>query len=153
MLRFEPGDVMRALFAADFAEADKGVHLVFIAMHSLGHRGNLRDIRIGRGIEQMRMPAQPPQQPIQHRKPLGIAMQDGRLREFDEFRGDIEGGLERAQWGFGRQRFGCGCELLRLVAPHDPWHAGWLDLTQHQRSRRCAPAFEIGFAVERDEMH
>jgi len=46
---------MSALFAADFAEADKGVHLVFIATYSLGHHGNQCDIRIGRNIEQMVM--------------------------------------------------------------------------------------------------
>ena len=38
MFRLEPGDVMRLLLAADFTEADKGVHLVLVAMHGLCHR-------------------------------------------------------------------------------------------------------------------
>ena len=85
MLRLEPGDVMGFLFAADFAEADEGVHLVFVAAHGFRHRRDLRNIRIGRDREQIVMAAQPPQQPVQDRKPFGIAMQDRRLRQFDEF--------------------------------------------------------------------
>ena len=38
MLRLEPGDETRCLLAADFAKADKGVHLVLVAMHGPGHR-------------------------------------------------------------------------------------------------------------------
>jgi hypothetical protein len=36
---------------------------------------------------------------------------------------------------------------------HDPAHIGWFDLMQDQRSRRFAPAFEIDFAIEGDEVH
>ena len=76
---------MRFLLAADFAEADKGVHLVLVAAHRLGHRGDLGDIGIGRDIEQIVMAAQPPQQAIEQGEALGIAMQDRDLRQFDEF--------------------------------------------------------------------
>ncbi len=76
---------MRVLLAADLAETDKGVHLVLVAAHGFGHRGDQRDIRIGRDRQQIVMAAQPPQQPVQDGKALGIAVQDRRLRELDEF--------------------------------------------------------------------
>ena len=55
MFRLEPGDEVRFLLAADFAEADKGVHLVLVAAHGLRHRGDLGHIRIGRDVEQIVM--------------------------------------------------------------------------------------------------
>ena len=149
MLGFEPGDIVRFLFTPDFAEADEGMHLVFIASHGLGHRGDQRDIRIGRDLEQMVLPAQPPQQPIQDRKPFRVTVQNGRLRKFDEFGGDGESAL----WVFERQPFGGRREQFGGIALDDPGHVGWLDLIQRQRSRRFAPAFEVGFAVEGDEVH
>ena len=85
MFGLEPGDVMRVLLAADLAEADKGLHLVLVAAHRARHRRDQRDIRIGRDRQQIVMAAQPPQQPVQDRKALGIAVQDRRLRQFDEF--------------------------------------------------------------------
>ena len=53
MFRLEPGDVMRFLLASDFAEADKDMHLVLVAMHGFRHRPNLRDIGIGRHRQQI----------------------------------------------------------------------------------------------------
>ena len=55
VLRLEPGDEVRVMLAADFAEADKGVHLVRVAAHGLRHRGELGHIGIGRGIKEIVM--------------------------------------------------------------------------------------------------
>ena len=149
MLRLEPGDEMRVPLAADFAEADEGVHLVLVAPHRLGHRGDLRDIGIGRDLQQVVMAAQPPQQAIEHGEALGIAMQDRDLRQFDEFGRDVEGAVVRRfrQRRRGRRR------TVRRVALHAPGHIGRLHVVEHQRARGLAPAVEIGFAVEGDEVH
>ena len=79
MLRLEPGDEVRFRLAADFAEADEGVHLVLVAAHGLGHRCDPRDVGIGRDVEQVVIVAQPPQQPIEQGEALGIAVQDRGL--------------------------------------------------------------------------
>ena len=76
VLRLEPGHEVRLLFAADFAEADKGVHLVLVAAHGLRHRGDLGHVRIGRDIKQIVVLPQPPQQAIEQGEPLGVAVQD-----------------------------------------------------------------------------
>ena len=60
MFRFEPGDEVRFMLAADFAEADKGVHLVFVAADGLRHGGDLGHVRIGRDINEIVMTSQPP---------------------------------------------------------------------------------------------
>ena len=57
VLRLEPGEVMRFLFAADFAEADESLHPVRIAMHGFGHGDRLRDVRIGRSVQEIMMAA------------------------------------------------------------------------------------------------
>ena len=85
MVRLEPGDEVRVVLAPDLAEADEGVHLVRVAMDGLGHRRDLRDIGIGRDAEQVVVVTQPPQQAIEDRKTFVIAVQDRRLRQFDEF--------------------------------------------------------------------
>ena len=90
VLRLEPGDEMRFLFAADFAEADRGLHPVLVALHGLCHGGGLRNVGIISGIEQIVIPAQPPQQAIEQGKALAIAVQDGGLCQFNEFSGHVE---------------------------------------------------------------
>ena len=97
MLRLEPGDEVRFLLAADFAEADKGVHLVLVAAHGLGHRGDLGHVGIGRDIEQIVVLPQPPQQAVEQGEPLGVAVQDRDLRQFDEFGRYVEGAVWRLQ--------------------------------------------------------
>src|SRR5437870_10387786 len=72
MLRFEPGHEMRLLLAADFAEADKGMHLVLVAAHGFCHGGDLGHVRIGRDIKQIVTGSQPPQQAIEQGEPLGL---------------------------------------------------------------------------------
>ncbi len=84
MLRLEPGDEVRFVLAADFAEANEGVHLVLVAAHGLGHRGDVGHVRVGRDVEQVVILPQPPQQAIEQGEPLGVAMQDRHLRQFDE---------------------------------------------------------------------
>ena len=79
MLRLEPGDVMRGTLATDLAEAHEGVHLVLVAMDRSCHRRDLRDVRIGRDLDEIVIVLQPPEQAIEDRKTLGIAMQDGGI--------------------------------------------------------------------------
>ena len=83
MFRFEPGDEVRFMLAADFAEADKGVHLVLVAAYCLRHRGDLGHIRVGRDIKQIVILPQPSQQAIEQGEPRHAAMQDRNLRQFD----------------------------------------------------------------------
>ena len=97
MLRLEPGDEMRFLLAADFAEADEGVHLVLVVMHGLRHRGDSCHIRIGRDDKQVVVAAQPPQQAIEHGKAFAVAMQDRGFCQFDEFGRDVEGAVWRVR--------------------------------------------------------
>jgi hypothetical protein len=70
---------------------------VLIAAHRLGHRGGLRDIRIGGDIEQFVIAPQPPQQAVQDGKTLDIAMQDRDLRQLDELGRDVEGAVRRLE--------------------------------------------------------
>ena len=81
MFRLVPCDIMRFLLAADFAEADGGLHPVHVAMHGLRHRLGWRNIRIGRDIKQIGIVPQPPQQAIEGSKTLAVAMQDCGLRD------------------------------------------------------------------------
>jgi hypothetical protein len=60
MVWLEPGDEVRFLLAADFAEADKDMHLVLVAANGLGHRSDLGHVRIGREFKQIVMRSQPP---------------------------------------------------------------------------------------------
>ncbi len=57
MLRLEPGHEMRIRLAADFAEADEGVHLVDVAAHRLGIAREGGDGRIAGTIEQLALAA------------------------------------------------------------------------------------------------
>ena len=103
MLRLEPGDEMRFLFAADFAEANRGLHPVLLAVHGLCHGGGLRNVGIISGIEQIVIPAQPPQQPVEQRKAFAIAVQDGGLCQFNEFSGHVEGAARCFKWRINRR--------------------------------------------------
>ena len=150
VLGLEPGDVMRFRFAADLAEADEGVHLVFVAVHGFGHPGNSRNVGIGRDVEQIVMAEQAPQQAIQDCKPLGIAVQDRRLRQLDEFGRDVEGALCGGSGSGGSaDRF----EQFGFAAAHRPGHVGRASHGSARVHARLSPAFEIGFAVEGYEVH
>ena len=150
MLRLEPGDVMRVALAADFAEADEGMHLVLVAAHGLGHRRDQRDVGIGGDRQQIVMAAQPPQQAIQDRKPFGVAVQD---------RGSAP---VRRIWPETLKvpcgaRAACGGRRLRTIRARclARVHVTSAGVTSFSTSaaRRFAPAVEIGFAVEGDEVH
>jgi len=91
------------------------------------------------------MVAQPPQQAIEDGEPQGIAMQDRRLRAFDEFAGYVEG----TAWRFKQKWFG----RFGRVALHAPCHLGRFHVVQRQHPRGFAPAIEIGFAFEGDGVH
>src|SRR3982750_2005749 len=79
MLWLEPGNVMCFAFPADLAEAHEGVHLVLVAIDRLCHGRDLRDIEIGRDLDEIVIVLQPKQQAIEDRETLGIAMQDRGL--------------------------------------------------------------------------
>ena len=81
----------------DFAEADKGLHLVLVAMHGFGHGCDKRNIGIGRDHQEIVVTAKPPQQAIEQRKPLGVPVQNSGLRQFDEFGRDRESAV-RVRW-------------------------------------------------------
>ncbi len=113
MLRLEPGDVMRVCSRPTSRKRTKACILcssrrtaLAIAVTSATSGSVATDMQIG-------MTAQPPQQPVQDRKALDIAMQDRRLRQFDEFCGNVEAGVRPCR--FGRQRFGLRREQFRLV--------------------------------------
>ncbi len=90
MLRLEPGDEICVALAADLAEADVGMHLVLVAMNRSRHGRDLRDIGVGRDVDEIVIVLQAPEQAIEDRKALGIPMQDRGPGEIDEFRRDIE---------------------------------------------------------------
>src|ERR1700738_1744596 len=90
-----------------------------------------------------------PQQAIEDRKALGVAVQDGRLRQFDEFGRYGESALR----GFERQCCRRWLEQFGPVAVHRPFHLGRRHMMQHQSASGLPPAFEIGLAVEDYEMH
>jgi hypothetical protein len=122
---------------------------VLIAVHSLCHCRDLRHVGIGCDCQQIVVAPQPPQQSVENGKTLGSAVQDRGLRQLDEFGGDVEG----AVWSFKRCGGRRGLEQFGLVALHHPCHIGGFYSIQGQRSRRFTPAFEIGFAIECDEVH
>jgi len=92
--------------------------------------------------------AQSPQQPIEDREAFAIVVQDGRLRQLDEFgrhaerasgtsgNGDVSGATQSGSSPATFQVTSAGRTSLRTSAPRGP-----------------TPAFEIGFAIKRDEMH
>ena len=143
VLRFEPGHEVRVLFAADFAKADKGVHLVLVAAHGLCHRGDLGHVGVERDVEQVVIAAQSPQQAVEQGEARRIAMQDRDFGELDEFSGHIEAAV-----GFFKRRVRLGVEQLRLVAAHRPRHFARGNAVQRERSGGFAPAVEIRFAIE-----
>src|SRR3984957_20572056 len=148
MLRFKPGDeTCFPLAPADFAEADKGVHLVLVAAHRFYHCRDMGDVGIGRGRQQFMIAAQPPQQPVEDRETLAVAMQDRDLRQFDEPGRYAERAIQRLQ---RRSRW---FEQFGRVTGHAPYHVGWLYAVERKRARGVPPAFEIGLAVELDEVH
>ncbi len=71
-------------------------------------------------------------------------MQDRRLRQFDEFGGDIEGPWHR----LGRKRVEDFRKQLRFIAAHRPGHLRGSHLVQREGAGCFTPAVEIGFAVE-----
>src|SRR5260370_27559651 len=95
------------------------------------------------------MAPQPPQQAIKDRKAIGVAVQDGRLRQFDEFGRYVESALR----GFERRCCRRWLEQFGPVALHRPLHLGRRHMMQHKSASGLPPAFEIGLAVEDHEMH
>ena len=82
MLRLEPGDKAFAIRILDAAEAHEGGHLVQVAPHRLFHLLQPMDQRIGEDRQQHAVfVEQPPQQLVQQRETLRIAMaQHGCVR-------------------------------------------------------------------------
>src|SRR5712672_2893895 len=119
MLRLEPGDEMRFLFAADFAEADRGLHPVRVAVHGPCHCRDLGDIRIGHAIEQIVIADEPPQQPIEQGKAFGVAMQDRRPRQLNEFCRYVESAARYFKWHFNWR-----LERWGFMASHRPYRSG-----------------------------
>ena len=90
---------------------------------------------------------QPPQQAIEQGEPLRVAVQDRDLRQFDEFGRYVEGAVRRFQRRCRR------LEQFGRVACDVPGHVGRFHVVQRQRAGGFAPAVEIGFAVEGDDVH
>ena len=151
MLRLEPGDVMRFPLAADFAKADKGMHLVLVAAH-----GSWPSPQLARHPDRSRPPADRDGCAAATAGDTGSrSAAVSRCRIADcasstNLAGDVEGGVAGA---FGQRWCGDRREQFRLVALTRPRHVGRAHIVQHQRPRGFAPAFEIGFAVEGDEVH
>ena len=74
VLRLEPGDEPFLRAVLDFAETDKGAHLVDVVPDGFLEVGRLRDVGIDRDLEQMRLAVrQPPEQPIEQRPARRVA--------------------------------------------------------------------------------
>src|ERR1700756_4253660 len=76
MFRLEPRDKVRVTFAADFSEADEGMHLVFVAPHRSCHRLYDDNVGIGCDLQKVMLSAQSPQQAVKQREPLAVTVQD-----------------------------------------------------------------------------
>src|SRR3954451_23534879 len=149
MLRLEPGDVMCFAFPADLAEAHEGVHLVLVAVDRLCHGHDLRDVEIGRDLDEIVVVFQPKQQAIEDRETLGIAMEDRGLGELDEFCRHVEGAIASRRQRCWRQ----WREQLGFAALYGPGDVGRIHLVKHEATRGFAPAVEIGFVLEGDVLH
>lgn len=152
MLRLEPGGVMRLLLAPDLAEADEIAHPLCIALHAASHRGCLRHVGIAHRYEQVVIGLQPPEQAIEQRKTLALAMQDRDAGKLDEIgrHGERALGLDRRK----ARRFGqAGRHLVFRLALHVPHHVRWGDVVQRECACGFTPAVEMGLAVQGDEVH
>jgi len=148
MRRFEPGDEAAVRRGADLAKADEGFHLVLVVTHCFRHAPGAHDVGIGRDLHQVRLQAQPPQQPIEQGEAFGIAMQDAAAGEIDECGRNVEAATRRGCW-FERR----GCEQLGIVACNPPRHVvGW-NVLHRERAGGGAPAVEIGFGRKHDMRH
>ncbi len=76
MLRLEPGDEVRLLLAADFAEADKGCILCSSRRTAFAIAATSATSGSVAIVKQIVVAAQPPQQAIEQGEPLGVAVQD-----------------------------------------------------------------------------
>src|ERR1700738_1834157 len=92
---------------------------------------------------------QPPQQPIKDRKTFGIAVQNGRPRQFEKMGRHVESGLGPA----GKPGVGERIKESGFIPFHGPGHLGRGHMVDCQGPRRVTPPLEIRFAGERDEMH
>ncbi len=151
MVRLEPGDERRlAIGRHNLLEAHEGMHLVDVAVDGLGHRARRVDIGVARVVEEARSLAQPPQQPVEQREPLGIGMDDDLAGERDEDLGDVEDRLIDRRRTV-RDLVG-GEEIAARVSdlPDDPLgrNAG-----QHRRAGGTSPAVEVGLRGKGDAVH
>ena len=94
------------------------------------------------------MALETPEQAVEDRETLRVAVQDGEMGQVDEFGRNVEAALRRI-----RQRRGLIAEQIRGAALDPPGHVGWLHVVEHQHARRRPPAVEIDVAVEGYEMH
>ena len=84
MIGFEPCDVTGRAVRLDLAEADKGMHLVEVAPHLLGHRLHPPHQRIGGVVQRLGLLPQAQQQRVKQSEALWVRMADGGAGEVDE---------------------------------------------------------------------
>lgn len=153
VLRLEPRDVNRsAIDAGDLSKADECAHLVDVVTDGLRHRFGARDVGVYSDLEQGSLAAQTPQQSIEKRETVVIAVQDHRTAEVDKGSGNAEGG------SFVRRRvpdlrIAIVCEQAWLFFACRPFDLlGWNTLRK-QAAGSGAPAVEVGGAGEGDRVH
>ncbi|VXC70677.1 hypothetical protein SPHINGO8AM_190046 [Sphingomonas sp. 8AM] len=140
MLGLEPRDIAVAVIVTYAAEADEGAHLVDVTPHRLGQTFEPADERVGMVLDQPRHVAQPPQQGVQQREPLGIVMKNRVAGQRDERTRHAQrrGGGGRRSGGRRRGRE----QILRRRAdlPDDAVrrHVGG-----DQRARRLPPCVHV----------
>lgn len=122
---------------------------MLVAVDRLCHGRDLRDIVIGRDLDEVVIVLQPKQQAIEDRETLGIAMQDRGLGELDEFCRHVEGTVASRRQRRRRGRR----EQLRFAALHGPGDIGRFRLVKHEATCGFTPAVEIGFVLEGDVLH
>ena len=90
MLGLEEGDVALRL-AGGAPEAPEGMHLVDVAPHRLRHEFQAVDERLGRDLEEVALAVQhAPEEPVQKRVALRVAVADDALDEGRDGAGEAE---------------------------------------------------------------
>ena len=95
MLRFEPGDEMRAARSCHFPEAQEGPHLVHVAAYRLRHMLETLDERIGAILERRGIRAKPDEHRVEGGETLRVIMADDAFGQSDEGAGNGESGTAR----------------------------------------------------------
>ena len=137
MLGLEPGDIaLRAVGIGRFPEAHKGMHLVDVAPHALGHELQAMDQRIARYFEQRALSAQDaPDEVVQQGEAFGVAVAD---RQPDQF-ADTPGQGDRRSAGYGRR--GIAEEIV--IVRRAPQHLIGRCAPCHERADGVAESVEI----------